>query len=71
MRDSEPSAFDKGDTLRNNAFRPLVRGSRLLTAPQEKNGVCDYKMVWSCLMVHPVRNSAWSLCVFPVHRTSK
>ena len=49
---------------------PLVRGSRL-TAPEEKNGVCDYKTVWSCLMVHPVRNSAWSLCVFTAHRTCK
>ena len=29
MRDSEPSEFDMGDTLRNNAFSPLVRGSRL------------------------------------------
>ena len=63
-----------GDTLRNNAFSPLVRGSRLFgegLASQEKNGVCHNKMVWSCLMVHPVGNSAWSLCVVPVHGTSK
>ena len=63
-----------GDTLRNNAFSPLVRESRLFgegQASQEKNGVCHYKMVWSCLMVHPVRNSAWSLCVFTDHRTCK
>ena len=51
---------------------PLVRGSRLLRLRlRKKNGVCDYKTVWSCLMVHPVRNSAWSLRVFPAHRTFK
>ena len=36
-----------------------------------KNGVCGCKIVWSCLVVHPVRNSAWSLYVLPVYRTCK
>ena len=60
------------DGLRNNTFSPFSSGVEIVkTAPQEKNGVCDYKMVWSCLIVHPVRNSVWSLCVFPDRRTCK
>ena len=54
-----------GTVLDSALYRSRLSKLRL------KNGVCGCKIVWSCLVVHPVRNSAWSLCVLPDYRTCK
>ena len=56
--------------LLHTSFDPLVRGSRLLRL-RLKKCVCGCKILWSCLIVDPVGNSAWSFTVLPDHRTCK